>query len=81
MSYDLFYDQPESISPREKWCRENRVLAGLTHGREQQMFGDYVAYTAGLKHMEYGHSRDVALEKLAMTLWKKEDVKPWYMTT
>ena len=45
------------------------------------MFGDYVAYVAGLKHMEYGHSRDVALEKLAMTLWKKEDVKPWYMTT
>ncbi len=57
------------------------MLAGFTHGREQQMFGDYVAYVAGLKHMEYGHSRDVALEKLAMTLWKKEDVKPWYMTT
>ena len=76
MTHDLFADQPERLSPREKWMRANAVKVWFTDGH-QQVQGAYKA-TSG-KHEAIGHSQDEAIARLAHILWKKEDIRIWNM--
>ncbi len=74
-----FRDMEEHLSPRARWMKRNNVAAYLTEvgSRDYKMFGAYMARCG--EHKEYGPTKDEAINRLAQTLWRKEDIKPWNM--
>ena len=77
MIHDLFGDMGESLSPRVKWMRDNRVKVILTEGQEMKMFGPYKAVSG--THEAFGVTEDESIVRLANKLWSKENIKLWSM--
>ena len=73
---DLFGDMEETLSPKERWMRDNAVKVWLTEGHDQ-LQGQHKA-TSG-KHEAIGGSQDEAVARLAPILWTKEKIKIWNM--
>ena len=87
----LFSDLPESLSPREKWIRANQV--SISEASAPGFEGDpWIAWVGGLEALRYpetilslelagtlatGPSRDVALDRLAHSLYLTQDLAPW----
>ena len=73
---DLFAGMEESLSPREKWCRENRVEVEFVVDREiwrAEEGGDKGFYAEG-------ETREEAINKLAQRLFTEQGVKHWSMS-
>jgi len=72
---ELFGDMEETLSPREKWMRDNAVKAWVTEGHDKPL--EHKASSG--KHEATGGSRDEVLARLAHILWSKEKIKIWTM--
>ena len=72
---ELFGDMDETLSPRERWMRNNAVKDWVTAPD-----GEAPTHKASSgKHEATGGSRDEALARLAHILWIKENIKLWSM--
>jgi len=71
---DLFNNMPESLSPRERWVRNNLVVVLPTDGHET-VFGKYKA--TARKENGFGETSAEAVDQLAHKLWAKYSVKHW----
>ena len=73
---ELFGDMEETLSPKEKWMRDNAVKV-WPYRRPGQLQGQHKA-TSG-EHEAIGGSEDEAVARLAHILWTKENIKLWNM--
>ena len=71
---ELLPNMPESLSPREKWCRKNGVLIEQTAG-DQQSLGEFKA--SGRGKVAYGKTEKEAGDVLAYRLWTQLKIKHW----
>tara|TARA_Y100000004_G_scaffold163843_1_gene193530 strand:- start:7 stop:243 length:237 start_codon:yes stop_codon:yes gene_type:complete len=73
---ELFGDMEETLSPKERWMRDNSVKVWVTTGHDQ-LQGKHKASNG--KHEAIGGSKDEAVARLAHILWAKENIKLWNM--
>ena len=72
---ELFGDMEETLSPKERWMRDNAVKAWVTAPDGE----DFKHKASSGRHEATGRSRDEALAKLAQILWAKENIRLWDM--
>ena len=87
---DLFAGMEESLSPREKWLREHNVHTHHAEHEEEpwtavslpggyDSVGEWMAEN-GDEGVEYGMTREEAINKLAQRLFAECGVKHWSMS-
>lgn len=68
---ELFGDMEETLSPKEKWIRNNAVKVWQTEGGQHK--------AASGNYQAIGGSEDEAVARLAHILWTKKEIKIWNM--
>tara|TARA_Y100000590_G_scaffold35002_1_gene38068 strand:- start:1473 stop:1691 length:219 start_codon:yes stop_codon:yes gene_type:complete len=70
---EMFPDMEETLSPRQKWIRNNAVKSFELEGED----GKYKAVSGDFSAI--GDDEDQAILRLAQTLWIRKQIKTWEM--